>query len=467
MQATLCVVVLLLLFGSLCTQNCSEDCTDDSKCCLLQGEFKCTSTVLFNCGYNSPHSACSVDQCPLPTSNILCDVGSHRYYYCSGDNCCQNQEQITAEFIRPAEDVPKHLQNDLWTVSNIYAIVSLLALIYTISWQHFRSKNRTVVVLNMIGHVVMLYIGFFSDAASCYVMHFVGGPPVYQFSWNSRIFNMMFQNQLHQLELLKRKQLFSRKIGQKAMQQIKRQESFVALLASPTIGLFIGLCSLVYGAVVLYILTDISMFETSTCICPHINMGKYGVTMGLIGYVILGTLAIRYYDALDAYATRWETYTYITGRLPLQVLIIIMMGIHVLIHRALALATDGHIYSPYIAGKLALTGACMIDMFITVWMPLAFELKQKLFVSAKAVSKTALDHDDVFLGQLASYAVREYSIDALLCWRMIRTIQEERSTKVALQFVELYLDSNVKCSNVDLRSCLKDMRDVNDVVKHI
>jgi hypothetical protein len=196
-------------------------------------------------------------------------------------------------------------------------------------------------------------------------------------------------------------------------------------------------------------------------------MGKYGVTMGLIGYVILGTLAIRYYDALDAYATRWETYTYITGRLPLQVLIIIMMGIHVLIHRALALATDGHIYSPYIAGKLALTGACMIDMFITVWMPLAFELKQKLFVSAKAVSKTALDHDDVFLGQLASYAVREYSIDALLCWRMIRTIQEERSTKVALQFVELYLDSNVKCSNVDLRSCLKDMRDVNDVVKHI
>ncbi len=459
------VIIWIVLLGSSYAQNC-EECLEGFQCCLLQGEYQCTSTLLFNCGKSSPYSACSVEQCPIPTDHVLCNVGSHRFYHCRGENCCSNT--VEAAFIRPAEQLPAALESNIKIVSYTILIVSTVVFLCIMHWENVRTKNTTVILLNLIGHFIMLYYGFFPDSTvSCYVQHFVGGPAIYQFSWNARIFHMMFQNQVYHLEQLKRKQLFAKKIGQTTMQQIKKQESFVVLLASPTFGLFLGLCSLIYGATVLHVLTDISMFETSTCICPHINMGKYGLTMGFITYVILGTLAMRYHESLDVYSTRWETYTYIVGRFSLQIMIIVLFWvIHVIMHQALALTSTGqHVYSPFVAGKLALAGACLVDIFVTVWIPLVYGLRQKLFGNApKPISKNTLDHDDLFLGQLATYAVREYSVDAVLCWRMIRKIQEERSTKQAICLTEFFLERKATFSHVDIRACIKDMKDVNDAL---
>jgi hypothetical protein len=433
----------------------------------LHGEQTCVSPDQYICSEEAPFIACSVQQCPLPEKNTLCRVGKHRYYYCSGEKCCTSGNTI-ASFIQPAELINAQQKDANYWIPRIMQaaliLASFIALYTTRDWNYVRTKNLYMQVIDLLAHCLVLrYVLSPQITDSCFIRHLFDGMGTYLTIWNSKIFHVYFRSQVFKLEQYKKKLIFSKLIKIDAL--IKR-EKWLEFLSSARVAALLAIVSISFGMSAIHMFSDISIFESSTCINPHTTIGAIGVSYSIGSIFTLAFVTITLNYGLDAYATKWETYAYLMTRVCVSLLTqMIFWVVHMGLNHSSWIVSGGTTYVPYNLQKGVMWGSSTMDILVCVWTPIIAQLVEQ-FREPKYIKleKQVLDRDDIFVLSLANYAVREYSVDAILCWKMIRKIQENRETATALYFVDLFLKRVPQFSHVDIRWCLENMNDVNDVL---
>jgi hypothetical protein len=290
---------------------------------------------------------------------------------------------------------------------------------------------------------------------------------VYHLPWNSKILQVYFKNQAMQLEKQKKTLIFAKQIDLGSVEPIRKGENELAFLRSGTISVLMVVGSLVIGITEIYALTDISPFESATCIFPNNTIGVVDTTISVGNILALAFVTVVYNAALDAYSAKWEMYIYLIVRIANSLIgQLIYFGMHMGIFKAVAIITGGETLPlPFNLYLFIVWSTSAVDIIVGVWIPIAFELiasfQNKIYSS---LQRETLARDDLFISQLANHAVREYSVDAVLCWKMLLKLHENRSTPFAAYFEELFLNRKLQFSHVDIRWCLEEMRNISDIL---
>jgi hypothetical protein len=287
---------------------------------------------------------------------------------------------------------------------------------------------------------------------------------IYLFIWNSKIFHVYFRKQAYKLEQNKKKLIFSKKLD--AISNLINRENRIEFLLSAKVAIMLAAISISTGMTAIHFLTDIRPSESATCINPQTTVGAMGVSLSIGSIFALAFITVACNYALDAYSTKWETYACLMSRVAASLLTqMIFWVFHMGLNRSTAIVSSGSTYTPYRLQKWVMWGGSTLDVFVNVWIPILFQIRENLRVKELIkLQKQDLDRDDVFVSSLANFATREYSVDAVLCWKMIRKIQESRNTALGMSFVDLFLKRAPKFSHVDVQWCLESMHNANDVL---